>query len=98
MRRLPVPAEWPTLALLLAVYLVWGIGTTWLAGVSLPLAIAVTALVAALHASLTHEAIHGHPFATPATQRGADGAAAVAGGPVPAVPRHCIWPITATRC
>lgn len=56
------PAEWPTLAVLAASYAAWALGTTWLAGMSLVLGVAVTALATALHASLQHEAIHGHPF------------------------------------
>ncbi len=54
--------EWPTLGALLATYVAWGLGTTWLAEVSLALAIPVTALAAALFSSLQHEALHGHPF------------------------------------
>ena len=54
--------EWPTLALIVLCYAVWALATTVLAAWSLPLAIAVTALAIALHASLTHEVIHGHPF------------------------------------
>ncbi len=54
--------EWPTLAALAAAYLTWGIGTTILASVSIPLAIMVTAVAIALHSSVTHEVTHGHPF------------------------------------
>lgn len=54
--------EWPTLALLAGCYLVWGLATTWLAGLSLPFAMLVTVLTIALHSSLSHEMIHGHPF------------------------------------
>ena len=53
--------EWPTLGLLLACYLVWGLGTTWAAGWFLPLGMVMVALSAALHSSLCHEALHGHP-------------------------------------
>ncbi|MES0824159.1 fatty acid desaturase [Ruegeria sp. SCP11] len=53
--------EWGTLALILACY------ATWLAVIFLlPLWLAIPAMafVAALHSSLTHEALHGHPFRT----------------------------------
>jgi fatty acid desaturase len=55
-------AEWPTLALLGGCYLVWAAGTTFVSAVWLPFGIVATALAAALHSSLTHEMIHGHPF------------------------------------
>ncbi|OWU82929.1 fatty acid desaturase [Oceanicola sp. 22II-s10i] len=54
--------EWPTLALLAACYFAWGLGTTWLATLWLPAAIVLTVLAIALHSSLSHEMIHGHPF------------------------------------
>ena len=54
--------EWPTLALLLATYLVWALATTWLATVWLPIAIVMAAAATAQFASLQHEMIHGHPF------------------------------------
>jgi fatty acid desaturase len=54
--------EWPTLALLVLCYGVWGFGTTWLAQLWLPLGMVAVALSAALHSSLSHEALHGHPF------------------------------------
>ena len=54
--------EWPTLAMLLATYVIWALGTTVLAGVSVWLGIAVTALAIAQYSSLQHEMIHGHPF------------------------------------
>ena len=57
-----VRVEWPTLAVLAGCYVIWGLATTWLAGVSLPLAVLLAAVAAALHGSLTHEIIHGHPF------------------------------------
>ena len=53
--------EWPTLALLTLCYAVWAIGTTWAAGWFLPLGMVLVALSAALHSSLCHEALHGHP-------------------------------------
>ncbi|WP_170325167.1 fatty acid desaturase [Ruegeria arenilitoris] len=57
----PAAPEWGTLALIVACY------GAWLAVVFLlPLWLAVPAMavVAALHSSLTHEALHGHPFRT----------------------------------
>ena len=53
--------EWPTLTLLGICYAVWGIGTTLAAGWFLPLGMVMVALAAALHSSLCHEALHGHP-------------------------------------
>ncbi len=57
--------EWPTLALLVACYGLWALAVFWLSAVWLPLGIAVVALAAAQHSSLTHEAVHGHPFRNP---------------------------------
>ncbi|MGR3485526.1 MAG: fatty acid desaturase [Paracoccaceae bacterium] len=53
-----VRIEWPTAILIAAVYAAWGAALWWL-----PTAIAWPVLVLALvlHASLTHEVIHGHP-------------------------------------
>ncbi|MFP5509368.1 MAG: fatty acid desaturase [Alphaproteobacteria bacterium] len=53
--------EWPTLGLLLLCYGVWAIGTTWAAAWFLPLGMVMVTLAAALHSSLCHEALHGHP-------------------------------------
>lgn len=54
--------EWPTLALIVACYAAWIVGTTWLSGVWLPLGIVLTAVSITLHSSLQHEVLHGHPF------------------------------------
>lgn len=54
--------EWPTLGVAVLSYGLWGLGTTLAAALWLPLGIVLTALGAALHASLTHEVVHGHPF------------------------------------
>ncbi|QQA43646.1 fatty acid desaturase [Pelagovum pacificum] len=54
--------EWPTLGLLTACYVAWGVALFWLSTVSLWLAVPVVAVAAAMHSSLQHEAIHGHPF------------------------------------
>jgi len=60
------PAEWPTLALLAACYGLWALALTVLAGLWLPPAIALAAVAIALHGSLTHEIVHGHPTRHPA--------------------------------
>jgi fatty acid desaturase len=57
--------EWPTLTMLAACYAVWGLATTWGAVLWLPLGIAGTGLAVALHSSLCHEALHGHPTRAP---------------------------------
>ncbi|WP_292285161.1 fatty acid desaturase [Marivita sp.] len=54
-------AEWPTVALLIVTYGLWAVATVWIAQVSLGLAVAICAVTAAQHASLSHEALHGHP-------------------------------------
>ena len=54
--------EWPTLVLIGACYGVWCIGVGVCPEVSIGLAVLVTALAIALHSSLTHEIVHGHPF------------------------------------
>lgn len=54
--------EWITLGMIVAVYALWAITIFWLAGLALWLAIPIAALVIALHSSLTHEVLHGHPF------------------------------------
>ncbi|MGP6087106.1 fatty acid desaturase [Antarctobacter jejuensis] len=57
--------EWPTLCLLGVCYALWALGTTWAAEVWLPLGMALVVIGAALHSSLTHEMLHGHPFRSP---------------------------------
>jgi fatty acid desaturase len=57
--------EWPTLAVLAGCYALWAAGVFLLPQVSLWLAVPLVALTAALHSSLTHEAIHGHPTGWP---------------------------------
>ena len=54
--------EWPTLCVMFATYMTLGLATTWLADLSLPLAIFVTGLAVAQFSSLQHEVLHGHPF------------------------------------
>ena len=53
--------EWPTLGLLALCYGIWALGTLASGPWLIPGALAVTAATA-LHASLTHEMMHGHPF------------------------------------
>lgn len=56
--------EGPTLALILACYLIWALGITLASQIWLPVGIAVATLALVLHASLQHEVLHGHPFAS----------------------------------
>lgn len=53
--------EWPTLVVLAACYGVWAFAVAVLPAVSVWLAIAVAGISIALHASIIHEVIHGHP-------------------------------------
>ena len=57
--------EWPTLAMLAACYAAWGLATTWGAALWLPLGIIGAGVAIALHSSLSHEALHGHPTRSP---------------------------------
>jgi fatty acid desaturase len=57
--------EWPTVALLALTYALWALATTWAAALWLPLGVLLAALAIAQHSSLSHEALHGHPFAAP---------------------------------
>ena len=50
-----------TLALLVFCYALWGLATTSAAALWLPLGIAGAGVAIALHSSLSHEALHGHP-------------------------------------
>jgi fatty acid desaturase len=43
-------------------YGLWGLGTTWAAGLWLPLGFVMVVLGTTLHSSLSHEVLHGHPF------------------------------------
>jgi len=54
--------EWPTLALMLACYGAWGLGTTLIWGLSPLAAVLLTGLSLTLFSSLQHEVLHGHPF------------------------------------
>ena len=51
--------EWPTLLLILATYAGWATSLWFL---PLPVGIVFCGIMIALHASLQHEVIHGHPF------------------------------------
>lgn len=51
--------EWITLGLILLCYTAWGCAMIWL---PVWLAVPVLAILIALHGSLTHEVLHGHPF------------------------------------
>lgn len=53
--------EWLTLILIIFCYLLWLIVGFWLYPISPILTLCIMALLAALHSSLTHEALHGHP-------------------------------------
>lgn len=54
--------EWPTLALVVACYGLFTLGTVWVAQLWLPLGMALAVVAMALHSSLSHEVLHGHPF------------------------------------
>lgn len=54
--------EWPTWAMLVICYGGFVLAATVLSQLWLPLGIVAAALAIALHSSLTHEALHGHPF------------------------------------
>jgi fatty acid desaturase len=57
-----VAVEWPTLLLLCATYGLWMLSTTFVADLSVPLAIVLLALSMAQFSSIQHEVLHGHPF------------------------------------
>lgn len=57
MRRI----EWPTLAVIMACYGLWGLAGAWLWPVAPALALTLMAVMTALHSSLVHENLHGHP-------------------------------------
>lgn len=57
--RDPAPAEWPTLALLAVAYAGWAAVT--LGAPPAWVAVPLLAPILALHSSLQHEALHGHP-------------------------------------
>lgn len=58
----PKSPEWGTFFLIVLCYAAWLAGLFWLANTSLWLAVPALGVVTALNSSLTHEALHGHPF------------------------------------
>lgn len=63
MAKAPRKIEWITLAMLAGCYAVWALGVFVLPQLWLPLSIVTVMVSTALHSSLQHEVIHGHPFA-----------------------------------
>lgn len=59
---MPRGIEWGTLALILGCYGGWILVLVYLPAVSLGLTIPALGILAALHSSLSHEVLHGHPF------------------------------------
>lgn len=55
--------EWPTLLILAGCYAIWGLGL-WLWSSAPILSVLLAGFGVALHSSLQHEVIHGHPFKT----------------------------------
>lgn len=53
--------EWPTVALCAGVFVAWGAITYWQASLPCCLLLPAGAALIALHASLQHEILHGHP-------------------------------------
>lgn len=58
----PTSVEWRTLGLIVGCYTLWGVLVFWLFAILPVIAVLVVGVVIALHASLTHEVLHGHPF------------------------------------
>ncbi|WP_348539417.1 fatty acid desaturase [Shimia sp. R9_1] len=61
-KKAQVRVEWPTLGLLSLCYALFALGTVWGAALWLPLGMGLTVVAMALHSSLSHEVLHGHPF------------------------------------
>lgn len=61
-RRCRPAVEWPTLGMMVLCYLTFVVGTTWASTLFLPLGMILTTLAIAMHSSLTHEVLHGHPL------------------------------------
>ncbi len=53
--------EWPTVFLIAGVYLVWLAAGVWLWPIAPISALLLTGVMVALHSSLVHECLHGHP-------------------------------------
>lgn len=62
MTQIPRRFEWPTFAVLALCYGGFMVASTWLTQLWLPLGIVLATLTIALHSSLSHEVMHGHPF------------------------------------
>lgn len=60
----PKSPEWGTFALILGCYGLWAVALFWVALVSPLAATLLAAVLVAFHSSLTHEVLHGHPFAS----------------------------------
>ena len=60
-RRMP-KVEWPTIFLVAGCYGLYVLGTVWAAQIWMPLGMVLTIVALALHSSLSHEVLHGHPF------------------------------------
>ena len=60
-RSKPVRVEWPTVILLAIVYSVWLMAGLWLWPLSPVATLLVMSVTVALHGSLIHECLHGHP-------------------------------------
>jgi fatty acid desaturase len=60
-RRMPLAVEWPTVAVLLACYGGWFFTGVCIYPVMPAAALAIFSVFIALHLSLQHEALHGHP-------------------------------------
>ncbi len=58
----PAAVEWPTLALIVGTLGLWAVALVWLAPLAPVLAAVALVPLLVLHASLTHEVCHGHPF------------------------------------
>ena len=54
--------EWPTFALIVTCYGAWAAVTVFLYPLAPVATVLLTGFLIALHASLTHEVLHGHPF------------------------------------
>lgn len=66
LRETRTPAlDWITLALILATYGVWGLATTVVAQLWLPLGIVLCGLAITQFSSVQHEVLHGHPTPRP---------------------------------
>jgi fatty acid desaturase len=56
-----VKLEYPTLVMIFFCYGLWGVAGVWIWPIFPVLALAIMTVMAALHSSLVHECLHGHP-------------------------------------